>query len=150
MCTFFAKQGCGLFAVYTEVMGIIIYATVLFIIIPQCYLHPSRIPHSPQRSENTVGLVIERERSKDESDGLRFYTHPNVQHLTRHYFDRYYVDGTVDPLWEEWFYCYDLGTQLGPTIKRYSIHMLVPWCWDGPLSFRQVLALKHCSVQRNR
>ena len=39
---------------------------------PQCYLHPSRIPHSPQRFENTVGLVIERERTKDESDGLRY------------------------------------------------------------------------------
>ena len=37
----------------------------------QCYLHPSRIPHSPQRYENTVGLVIERERSKEEFDGLR-------------------------------------------------------------------------------
>lgn len=37
----------------------------------QCYLHPSRIPHSPQRFENTVGLVIERERSKEEFDGLR-------------------------------------------------------------------------------
>lgn len=68
----------------------------------ECYLHPSRIPHSPQRFENTVGLVIERERSKDESDGLR-----------------YYVDGTVDPLWEEWFHCYDLGTQLGPVIKKF-------------------------------
>ena len=24
---------------------------------PQVYLHPSRIPHSPQRFENTIGLV---------------------------------------------------------------------------------------------
>lgn len=68
----------------------------------ECYLHPSRIPHSPQRFENTVGLVIERERSKEEFDGLR-----------------YYIDGTTDPLWEEWFYCYDLGIQLGPVIKKY-------------------------------
>nr|CAC80027.1 3-hydroxyanthranilate 3,4-dioxygenase [Suberites domuncula] len=68
----------------------------------ECYLHPSRIPHSPQRFDNTVGLVIERDRSKDETDGLR-----------------YYVDGTTDPLWEEWFYCYDLGSQLGPVIKKY-------------------------------
>ncbi|XP_064402555.1 3-hydroxyanthranilate 3,4-dioxygenase-like [Halichondria panicea] len=68
----------------------------------ECYLHPSRIPHSPQRLNNTVGLVIERDRSKDETDGLR-----------------YYIDGTTDPLWEEWFYCYDLGTQLGPVIKKY-------------------------------
>ena len=31
---------------------------------------------------------------------------------------RYYVDGTLDPLWEEWFYCYDLATQLDPVIKK--------------------------------
>lgn len=68
----------------------------------ECYLHPSRIPHSPQRFDDTVGLVIERERTKEETDGLR-----------------YYVNGTIDPLWEEWFYCYDLGTQLGPVIKKY-------------------------------
>ena len=56
--------------------------------------------------KNTLSLifskVIERERSQDEKDGLR-----------------YYMDGTVEPLWEEWFYCYDLGVQLGPVIKRY-------------------------------
>jgi len=42
----------------------------------QCYLHPSRIPHSPQRFEDTVGLVIERERSKQEWDGLRWVCSP--------------------------------------------------------------------------
>lgn len=31
---------------------------------------------------------------------------------------RYYVDGCTDILWEEWFHCYDLGTQLGPVIKK--------------------------------
>ena len=46
--------------------------------------------------------MIERERSQEERDGLR-----------------YYVDGKVEPLWEQWFYCYDLGVQLGPVIKRY-------------------------------
>ena len=57
---------------------------------------PSRIPHSPQRQANTVGLVIERERYEHETDGLR-----------------YYQEGTTDPLWEKWFYCHDLGKQLG-------------------------------------
>ena len=37
----------------------------------QVFLLPGRIPHSPQRNENTVGLVIERERLKTETDGLR-------------------------------------------------------------------------------
>lgn len=68
----------------------------------ECYNHPCRIPHSPQRSKDTLGLVIERERTKDEVDGLR-----------------YYVEGATDPLWEKWFYCYDLGTQLAPVIKSF-------------------------------
>jgi len=33
---------------------------------------PARIPHSPQRFANTMGLVIERERLPDETDGLRW------------------------------------------------------------------------------
>ena len=40
--------------------------------------------------------------------------------LCRAYFNRYYVDGSTDVLWEEWFYCDDLGSQLGPVIKRYT------------------------------
>ena len=38
----------------------------------ECFRLPSRIPHSPQRFENTVGLVIERERNANETDGLRY------------------------------------------------------------------------------
>ena len=56
------------------------------------FLLPGRIPHSPQREKDTVGLVIERERLPDETDGLR-----------------YFVDGKTDILFERWFYCYDLG-----------------------------------------
>lgn len=63
---------------------------------------PGKVLHSPQRYANTMGLVIERERMKDEMDCVR-----------------YFVDGTTDTLYEEWFYCADLGIQLGPLIKRY-------------------------------
>lgn len=63
---------------------------------------PGKIPHSPQRFDNTIGLVIERERLKTEKDGLR-----------------YFVEGTTDSLFERWFYCEDLGTQLGPIIKEF-------------------------------
>ncbi|KXJ19133.1 3-hydroxyanthranilate 3,4-dioxygenase [Exaiptasia diaphana] len=68
----------------------------------EMFLLPSRIHHSPQRFENTIGLVIERERLKDEFDGLR-----------------YFCEDGVTVLWEKWFHCVDLGTQLGPVIKEY-------------------------------
>jgi 3-hydroxyanthranilate 3,4-dioxygenase len=34
---------------------------------------PPRIPHSPQRSANSIGLVIERKRLAHEKDGLLWY-----------------------------------------------------------------------------
>ncbi|XP_015332589.1 3-hydroxyanthranilate 3,4-dioxygenase-like [Marmota marmota marmota] len=34
-------------------------------------------------------------------------------------FGRYYVGDTVDVLFEKWFYCKDLGTQLAPIIQEF-------------------------------
>lgn len=46
-------------------MGILVYS--------QIFLLPARVPHSPQRLANTIGLVIERERVEGkEYDGLRY------------------------------------------------------------------------------
>lgn len=39
----------------------------------QMFLLPARIPHSPQRQANTVGLVVERRRLRSETDGLRYH-----------------------------------------------------------------------------
>ena len=39
----------------------------------EIFLLPSRVPHSPQRFSNTVGLVIERKRNKNELDGFQWY-----------------------------------------------------------------------------
>jgi len=66
------------------------------------FLLPGKIPHSPQREENTVGLVIERERMDSETDGLR-----------------YFVGDTTDILFERWFHCDDLGSQLKPIIDEF-------------------------------
>lgn len=68
----------------------------------QMFLLPARIPHSPQRQANTVGLVVERRRLLTETDCLR-----------------YYVDNTTNPLYEKWFYCQNLGTQLVPIITDF-------------------------------
>ncbi|XP_029793110.1 3-hydroxyanthranilate 3,4-dioxygenase isoform X1 [Suricata suricatta] len=68
----------------------------------EIFLLPAGVPHSPQRFADTVGLVIERRRLKTELDGLR-----------------YYVGNTSDVLFEKWFYCEDLGTQLAPIIQEF-------------------------------
>lgn len=68
----------------------------------EMFMLPARIPHSPQREAGTVGLVLERERTESEWDGMRWF-----------------VGDSTDILYQEWFHCVDLGTQLGPVIKRY-------------------------------
>jgi len=37
------------------------------------FLLPGGVPHSPQRSENTVGLVVARKRRDGEKDGFLWY-----------------------------------------------------------------------------
>ncbi|XP_034283574.1 3-hydroxyanthranilate 3,4-dioxygenase isoform X2 [Pantherophis guttatus] len=72
----------------------------------EMFLLPARIPHSPQRYANSVGLVIERRRLETETDGLR-----------------YYVGESTDVLFERWFYCEDLGIQLIPIIQEFFSSM---------------------------
>ncbi|XP_014668904.1 PREDICTED: 3-hydroxyanthranilate 3,4-dioxygenase-like isoform X2 [Priapulus caudatus] len=70
----------------------------------EIFLLPARIPHSPQRFENTVGLVIERMREDGKEDDCL----------------RYYTDGNKEVLWEKWFFCWDLVIDLPPVIKEYQ------------------------------
>ncbi len=41
------------------------------------YLLPPRVPHSPQRFANSLGLVMEMDREEDMLDGLRWYCRAN-------------------------------------------------------------------------
>ncbi|XP_037051528.1 3-hydroxyanthranilate 3,4-dioxygenase-like [Bradysia coprophila] len=68
----------------------------------ECFLLPAGIFHSPQRESNTIGLVIERTRLSHERDGLR-----------------YHIKDTTTPLFERWFHCMNLGTQLVPIINEF-------------------------------
>lgn len=69
---------------------------------------PPRIPHSPQRPvEGSLGLVIERQRYKDEweVDGMRWYTD---------------FEKCDQILWERYFHCADLGKDLVPIVEAYK------------------------------
>ena len=65
-------------------------------------LLPPKVPHSPQRFENSVGLVVERKRLPEELDGFMWYC-DNCDHL----------------LYEEYLYVDDIVGQLPPVFDRF-------------------------------
>jgi 3-hydroxyanthranilate 3,4-dioxygenase len=65
-------------------------------------LIPPRLPHSPQRPADTVGLVIERARRADELDGFQWYCE-RCGHL----------------LYEEFFPLTDIEKQFPPVFERF-------------------------------
>lgn len=66
------------------------------------FLLPPGVPHSPQRSAGTVGLVIERQRRAGELDGLQWY----CEHCS-----------TL--LYQEYFPLTDIETQFPPVFARF-------------------------------
>jgi 3-hydroxyanthranilate 3,4-dioxygenase len=75
----------------------------------EVFLLPCGVPHSPQRYANTMGLVLEREKSVNEIDCLRWYSTPTETDMNQ----------KPKVIYEEYFHCSDLGTQLVPVIRRY-------------------------------
>ncbi len=65
-------------------------------------LIPSRLPHSPQRRANTVGLVIERQRRPGERDGFQWY-----------------CEACGNLLYEEFFELTDIEKQFPPVFERF-------------------------------
>ena len=65
-------------------------------------LLPPRVPHSPQRFANSVGLVVERKRLPDEFDGFVWY-----------------CDRCNHKLYEEFLHVDDIVEQLPPVFERY-------------------------------
>ena len=65
-------------------------------------LLPPRVPHSPRRPANTVGLVIERERRAGELDGFQWY-----------------CERCGNLLHEDFFALTNIETQLKPAFDRF-------------------------------
>ena len=65
-------------------------------------LLPPRVPHSPQRFADTVGLVIERKRLDHELDGFLWF-----------------CDNCDNKLYEEYVFVDDIVAQLPPIFERF-------------------------------
>lgn len=79
----------------------------------EVYMLRRGIPHSPQRMENSVGLVVEKARSPEEMDTLQWY-----------------CKNCVTKLYEESFHLENIETQFGAVFDRYynSEHMKCNEC----------------------
>ena len=68
------------------------------------YLHPAKVPHSPSRSEGSVGLVIERKRAgKGFTDGLLWYCDNCNHKLHEVYFELHDIEKDFLPHFTEFF-----------------------------------------------
>ncbi|WP_422360324.1 3-hydroxyanthranilate 3,4-dioxygenase [Reichenbachiella sp.] len=76
----------------------------------EMYLHPAKVPHSPIRGENTVGLVIERKRSRDMDDGLMWFCDKCNTKLHDTYFYLSNVEKDFQPRFREFYASEELRT----------------------------------------
>lgn len=68
----------------------------------EIFLLPPKVPHSPQRPANTVGLVIERRRRPEELDGFVWY-----------------CDRCKTKMYEEFVHVTDIVKQLPPVFENF-------------------------------
>lgn len=69
----------------------------------EIFLLPPRIPHSPQRFADTVGLVIERQRLPGELDGLLWFCEKCNNELYSEYFQLEDVETQFPPVFERFY-----------------------------------------------
>lgn len=69
----------------------------------EMFLLPPRVPHSPQRFENTVGLVVERRRTESELDGLQWYCDQCNHLLYEEFFRLCNIEQDFPPVFDRFF-----------------------------------------------
>jgi 3-hydroxyanthranilate 3,4-dioxygenase len=87
----------------------------------EIFLLPPRIPHSPQRMPNSVGLVVERKRLPHEKDGLQWYCDNCNSLLYEEFFTLHNVEKDFPPIFDRFF-----GDVKNRTCKKCGAVMLKP------------------------
>ena len=71
---------------------------------------PPRVPHSPQRMPESVGLVIERKRLPHEQDGLLWFCERCNAKLYEEYFHLHDIETDFPPVFDRFYSSRDLRT----------------------------------------
>tara|TARA_R110000796_G_scaffold252584_1_gene388213 strand:- start:105961 stop:106494 length:534 start_codon:yes stop_codon:yes gene_type:complete len=74
------------------------------------YLHPAKVPHSPMRSEGSIGLVIERVRKPEHTDGLMWFCDNCNSKLHDSYFKLTNIEKDFLPRFREFYGSEELRT----------------------------------------
>jgi len=76
----------------------------------EMFLLPPRVPHSPRRGPNTVGLVIERYRKPGEKDGFLWYCENCSAKMHETYFDLTDIETQLPKVMSEFYGSEELRT----------------------------------------
>ncbi|KQZ57708.1 MULTISPECIES: 3-hydroxyanthranilate 3,4-dioxygenase [unclassified Lysobacter] len=92
----------------------------------ETFLLPPRVPHSPQRMPDSIGLVIERRRRPDEDDGLMWFCERCNHKLYEEYFHLHNIETDFPPVFDRFYAstehrsCKQCG-HLNPAPARYTM-----------------------------
>lgn len=76
----------------------------------EIFLLPPRVPHSPVRTEGSIGLVIERKRKDDEKDGLLWFCENCNHKLYEEYFSLTNIEKDFHAVFERFYTSEDYRT----------------------------------------
>ena len=76
----------------------------------EMFLLPAQIPHSPVRSANSIGLVIERKREPHHKDGLMWYSEKENALLFEEYFHLIDIEKDFLPVFKKFYTNKELRT----------------------------------------
>lgn len=88
------------------------------------FLLPGRTPHSPQRGENTVGIVVEIKRKTEELDGFMWFCENCGNKLHEEFLNVSDIVAQLPPLMERFYSdeekrtCKKCGTVMEPPAKK--------------------------------
>jgi 3-hydroxyanthranilate 3,4-dioxygenase len=74
------------------------------------FLLPSKVPHSPVRSENSIGLVVETKRGGDMKDGLMWFCDNCNEKLHETYFELKNIETDFQLRYKEYYESESLRT----------------------------------------
>ena len=89
------------------------------------YLLPPKVPHSPQRGENTIGLVIESKRPDGMMDSLQWYCENCNHQLYEVPFALQNIETDMPVIFKEFYSnlenrtCKNCGAIMEPPVKAY-------------------------------